>query len=97
MDESDGLENRCASHSRQSMAKSCERSPLNRGAFSCFSDTPIGKARGRVLGGYVQLEGQGPRISNRLLKELPEMRVSPDISRLGSYPCLVSPATALAS
>jgi len=32
----------------------------------------------------VQLERQRPRVSNRLLKELPEMRVSPDISRLGS-------------
>ena len=46
MDESDGLEHRCASHSRQLLARSYERSSLVQGGFSCFSDTPIGKAPG---------------------------------------------------
>jgi len=36
-DESDGLENRCASYSRQWIARS-ERSPLIRGGFSCFRE-----------------------------------------------------------
>jgi len=53
-------------------------------AFLVSEAPPSGRRRGWVLGGYVQLERQGPRVSNRLLKELPEMRVSPDISRLGS-------------
>ena len=56
----------------------------------CFSGVKLSPTRepypGGVLQGYVQLERQGPRVSNRLLKELPEMRVSPDISRLLPLP-----------
>ena len=58
MDESDGLENRCASYSRQWTSRSYERSPLKRGA-SLVSETPhIGKAPGV---GYFKGMGIGSR------------------------------------
>jgi len=62
VDESDGLENRCASHSRHWMARSYERSPSFEGLF-LFQRPPIGKPPGA---GY--LEGMG--IGSRSVKVL---------------------------
>ena len=54
MDESDGLENRCTSHSFNQWLGPIKEAPSNEGAFLVSAPPPIGKASGV---GY--LEGMG--------------------------------------
>ena len=46
-----------------------ERSPLKRGGFSCFRDTPSGRHRGGVLQGYGYCQPEGQDIQGHRQRE----------------------------